>query len=134
MGKILARILLNRLLLHLENDLLPKSHKLQEKCQEQNVNLYSTYVDLTKTFDTISKESLCRFMAKYRCPRKFISITRQFHDGMQARVKDCGESSTPLGVTDRVKQGCALAPTLFSLMFSSMLTEAFGDRDVGIWY
>lgn len=31
-----------------------------------------------------------------------------------------------------VKQGCVLAPTLFSLMFSTMLTDAFRDCDAGV--
>ena len=31
-----------------------------------------------------------------------------------------------------VKQGCALAPTLFSLIFSAMLTVAFSDEGVGL--
>ena len=65
-GKILARVLLNRLNEHLERSgLLPESQfgfrknrgtidmiftarQLQEKCQEQNVDLYMAFVDLTK--------------------------------------------------------------------------------------
>ena len=149
-GKVLARVLLNRLIDHLEEkDHLPESQcgfrknrgtmemvfaarQLQEKCQEQNIDLYSTYVDLTKAFDTVSREGLWRIMGKYGCPRKFITITRQFHDGMLARVQDNGEASAPFKVTNGVKQGCVLAPTLFSLMFSAMLTDAFSDNDGGI--
>ena len=101
------------------------ARQLQEKCQEQNVDLYSTYVDLTKAFDTVSREGLWRIMAKYGCPEKFITIVRQLHDGMLARVQDSGESSDPFPVSNGVKQGCVLAPTLFSLMFSAMLTDAF---------
>ena len=62
------------------------ARQLQEKCQEQNVDLYSTYVDLTKAFDTVSREGLWRIMAKYGCPPKFITIVRLLHDGMMARV------------------------------------------------
>ena len=74
-GKILARVLLNRLLAHLEKGLLLESQcgfwkergtidlvfaakQLQEKCQEQDIDLYSIYVDLTKAFDTVSREGL----------------------------------------------------------------------------
>ena len=78
-GKILARVLLNE---HLERSrLLPESQcgfrknrgtidmiftarQLQEKCQEQNVDLYMTFVDLTKAFDTVSREGLWKIMAK----------------------------------------------------------------------
>ena len=32
------------------------ARQLQDKCQEQNVDLYSTNVDLTKAFDTVCSE------------------------------------------------------------------------------
>ena len=51
---------------------------------------------------------------------------------MQVRVQDDGESSEPILVTNGVKQGCVLAPTLFSMMFSAMLAEAFRDNSDGI--
>ena len=35
-------------------------------------------------------------------------------------------------MTNGVKQGCVLASTLFSMMFSAMLTDAFQDGDNGI--
>ena len=88
--KILARVLLNRLNEHLERSgLLPESQcgirknrgtidmiftarQLQEKCQEQNVDLYKTFVDLTKAFDTVSREGLWKIMTKFGCPAIFI--------------------------------------------------------------
>ena len=75
-GMILARVLLNRLNEHLEQSgLLPESQcgfrkdrgtidriftawQLQEKWQEQNVDLYMPFVDLTKAVDTVSREGL----------------------------------------------------------------------------
>ena len=38
-----------------------------------------------------------------------------------------GEFSEPFEVTNGVKQGCVMAPTLFSMMFSAMLMDAFED-------
>ena len=105
---------------------------LQEKSQEQNTDLYSIYVDLTEAFDTISRDGLWRIMGKYGCPKKFITIVRQFDDGMHARIKDNGESSLAFPVINGVKQGCVLAPTLFSIMFSAMLFDAFNRSDNGI--
>ena len=63
----------------------------QEKHQEQNIDLYLTYVDLTKAFDTVSRDGFWRIMAKYGCPEKFFAIVRQFHDGMHTRVQDNGK-------------------------------------------
>ena len=149
-GKSFARVLLNRLNEHLkQSGLLPESQcgfrksrgtidmiftarQLQEKCQEQNVDLYMTFVDLTKAFETVSREGLLKIMAKFGCPAKFIAMVHQFHDGMLARVQNNGEFSDPFPVTNGVKQGCVLASTLFSMMFSAMLTDAFQDGDNGI--
>ena len=159
-GKVLARVLLNRLQTHLEGatqdpppdkqpSLLPETQcgfrqgrgtvdmiftvrQLQEKCREQNRGLYITFVDLTKAFDTVNRDGLWKIMSKFGCPEKFINIVRLFHDGMEARVKDNGEFSEPFPVTNGVKQGCVLAPTLFSMLFSAMLTDAFRDENVGI--
>ena len=78
-----------------------------------------TFVDLTKAFDTVSREGLWKIMAKFGCPAKFIAMVRQFHDGMLARVQNDGEFSDPFPVTNGVKQGCVLASTLFSMMFSA---------------
>ncbi|BHF65787.1 hypothetical protein SprV_0200880000 [Sparganum proliferum] len=145
-GKIFARILLNRLNNHLEQGLLPESQcgfrrhrgttdmifaarQLQEKCQEMRTHLYSTFVDLTKAFDTVSREGLWKIMRKFGCPERFIEMVRQLHDGMMARVTDNGAVSEAFAVTNGVKQGCVLAPTLFSLMFSAMLMDAYrGDE------
>ena len=148
-GKILAKILLNRLNVHLDQTgLIPESQcgfrkargtidmiftarQLQEKCQEQNVDLYMTFIDLTKAFDTVSRDGLWKIMAKFGCPPRYIAMVRQFHDGTQARIQNDGEYSEPFPVTNGVKQGCVMAPTLFSMMFSAMLTDAFQDVDAG---
>ena len=67
------------------------ARQLQEKCQEQNVDLYMTFVDLTKAFDTVSREGLWKIMTKFGCPDKFIAMLWQFHDGMLAKVQNDGE-------------------------------------------
>ncbi|BHF70797.1 hypothetical protein SprV_0301385000 [Sparganum proliferum] len=149
-GKIFARILLNRLNNHLEQGLLPESQcgfrrhrgttdmifaarQLQEKCQNMRTRLYSTFVDLTKAFDTVNREGLWKIMQKFGCPERFTQMVRQLHDGMMARVTDNGAVSEAFAVTNGVKQGCVLAPTLFSLMFSAMLIDAYrGDERPGI--
>ena len=101
------------------------ARQLQEKCQEQNVDLYMTFVDFPKAFDTVSREGLWKIMTKFGCPAKFIAVVRQFHDGMLARVQNDSEFSDPFPLTNGVKQGGVLASTLFSMMFSALLTDAF---------
>ena len=49
-------------------DMIFTARQLQEKCQVQNVDLYMTFVDLTKAFDTFSRDGLWKIMAKFGCP------------------------------------------------------------------
>jgi hypothetical protein len=90
------------------------ARQLQEKCQEQHVCLYTTFVDLTKAFDTVSRDGLWRSMSKFGCPPEFIEMVKQFHEGMQARVQDNGDSSEPFAVTN----------TTLALAFVTAQTES----------
>ena len=88
-----------------------------------------TFVDLTNAFDTVSREGLWEIMATFGYPAKLIAMVLQFHDGMLARVQNDGEFSDPFLEINGVKQGCVLASTLFSMMFSAMFIDAFQDDD-----
>ena len=148
-GKILARIILNRITESLLDSVAPESQcgfrknrgtvdmvfalrQLQEKCIEQNQDLYVLFVDLTKAFDTVSRPGLWAILSRLGCPVKFVSMIKAFHEGMMARVTENGDVSEPFPVTNGVKQGCVLAPTLFSLLFSVMLSSALSQTDDGI--
>ena len=147
-GKILTRILLNRLSIDLADNVLPESQcgfraqrstidmifaarQVQEMCREQNLDLYMVFVDMTKAFDTISRYGLWQILRKISCPDLFVYIIRSFHVGMVARVQDQGQTSEPLSVTNGTTQGCVMAPLLFTLVFSAMLNDAFHDNDLG---
>ena len=90
---------------------------------EQHQHLYMTFVDLTKAFNAVSREGLLKIMSKSGCLDRFVKIVRQFHDGIMTRVLDNGNASNSFPMTNGGKQGCVLAPTLFSLMFSAKLTD-----------
>ena len=97
--------------------------QIQEKCREQRHPLYAVFVDLTKAFDSVNRPALWLILKKYGVPPKFLNITKQLHEGMQARVIYNGEASEPFKVQTGVKQGCVLAPTLFALYFAGVLAE-----------
>ena len=78
------------------------ARQLQEKCQEQNVDLYMNLSALPKHL-TVSHDGLWKIMAKFGCPAKLIAMVRQFHDDMLARVQNDGEFSDRFLVTNGVK-------------------------------
>jgi len=108
------------------------ARQLQEKCQEQYSDLFTSFIDLTKAFDTVCRDGLWKIMAKYGCPDKFVYMVRQLHEGMFARVLHDGDLSEIFEVTNGAKQGCVLGPILFIMLFSAMLYCAFLNSQDGM--
>ena len=113
-------------------DMIFVARQLQEKCQEQYDDLFITFIDLTKAFGTVCRDGLWQIMKKFGCPRKLTALVRQLHDGMRATFLDNGDTSDSFPVTNGGKQGCVLAPTLFSMVSAAMLRDASQDNDDGI--
>jgi len=71
-------------------------------------------------------------LSRVGCPDKFVKIVQSFHDGMLASVLDGVSASSTFTITCGTKQGCILAPLLFSIFFAMLLYVAFHDCTVGI--
>ena len=140
-GKLLARILLRRLQ-KIAEEVYPESQcgfrsnrsttdmifavrQLQEKSREQREPLYLAFVDLTKAFDLVDRQSLFTVLKKVGCPPTLLALVESFHHGMQARVQYDGELSGEFSIKRGVKQGCVLAPTLFGIYFSFVFLTAY---------
>ena len=136
-GKVLARVLLARLLDSVADVIMPESQcgfrkdrsttdmifaarLLQEKCREQHQDLFVAFVDLTKAFDTVNRDLLWIILSKCGCPPKFTAILREFHQGMSARAVAGGLVSEPFAVNVGVKQGCVLAPVIFNIYLAAV--------------
>ena len=89
-----------------------------------------TFVDLTEAFDTVSRDGLWKIMQ---------SLTGQpgswqwCDNSMMASLHGSRTMESALNrfCNNGVKQDCVLAPTLSSILFSVMLTDAFYDCDDG---
>ena len=107
--------------------------QIQKKCREQNMGLYAVFVDLTKAFDTVTRGGLWKILTRLGCSPKFLTILRQLLEGQHGQVKHNGPLSGSFPISNGVKQGCVLAPTLFSIFFSIMLREAKEDLPDGVY-
>ena len=148
-GKVFARVILSRLqflgtMVYPEAqcgfrperstvDMIFATRQIQEKCREQQMPLYIAFIDLTKAFDLVSREGLFKVLKKIGCPDKLLSIIISFHENMTGVVNFDGDSSSPFPISNGVKQGCVLAPTLFGIFFSMLLHYAFNDSTEGIY-
>ena len=148
-GKIFARVMLNRLITVSEQnlpeaqcgvrprrstvDMIFAMRQLQEKCIEQSMPLFSVFIDLTKAFDTVNREALWTVLERIGCPPKFISMIRLFHDGMTGQVFSHGNVTEAFAISNRMKQGCILAPVLFNIFFTCMLPHTVHDLEKGVY-
>ena len=134
-GKIFARIILNRLIAISEAN-LPEAQCGFRPCRSTVDMIFTVrrvQENLTKAFDTVSREALWDVLARYGCPPKFIQIIRLFHVDMTGQVLSNGEQSDPFSISNGVKQGCALGPVLFNLFFACVLRQAVGNTDKGVY-
>ena len=148
-GKTFARVVLGRLQTLAERvypeaqcgfraerstiDMIFSLRQLQEKCREQRRPLYIAFIDLTKAFDLVSRQGLFTLLEKIGCPPKLLGMIISFHTDMQGTVQHNGSSSNPFPIKSGVKQGCVLAPTLFGIFFSLLLSHAFSHSEEGIY-
>ena len=90
---------------------------------ENTAVLYMCFVELQKAYDSVDREQLLwKVLARAGVPEETIAIIRQFHDGMQARVRmDDGELSDWFEVTQGLRQGCVLSPLLFNIFFTAAI-------------
>jgi len=107
---------------------------LQEKCREQNRDLYLAFIDLTPTFDTVNRDLLWQILRKFGCPPAFLTILQEFHNGMYAKVVIGGQESDPFDVLVGVKQECVMAPVIFNLFLVAVTLACRNDlpSDAGI--
>ncbi|XP_052673517.1 uncharacterized protein LOC128155711 [Crassostrea angulata] len=113
-------------------DMIFSLRQLQEKCREQQMPLYISFIDLTKAFDLVSRDGLFKILPTNWMP-KLLSLVTSFHVDMKGTVQFNGSSSEPFSINSGVKQGCVLAPTLFGIFFAMLLKHAFGASTEGIY-
>ena len=114
-------------------DMVFSLRQLQEKCREQHLPLYLSFIDLTKAFDLVSRDGLFKILPKIGCPPKLHSMLKSFHTDMKGTILFNGNSSEPFTISNGVKQGCVLAPTLFGIFFALVLKHAFGNSTEGVY-
>ena len=152
-GKLFARVALTRLQILAERtlpesrcgrvaseredphdiDMIFSVRQLQEKCREQRRPLFIAFIDLTKASDLVSRRRLFNLLEKIGCPPKLLSVISSFHNNMNGTVNYDGATSEPFEIRSGVKQGCILAPTLFCIFFSMMLSYAFKTYTEGVY-
>ena len=72
---------------------------------------------------------LIAYMERLGCPPKFLNMVVQLHEDQNGQIRLNSDLSQTFPIINGVKQGCVLAPTLFTIFFSMMLKQATEDLD-----
>ena len=129
-GKVFARITLDRVRHHLlehqrpeQSGFTPKRSMidrilalrvLTEHRGEFRQGLLAVYGDLCKVFDSVNRDALWRILGLSGVPPKLIHLMSELYSGTGSALRCGGTISDLFPVVTGVRQGCVLAPTLFS--------------------
>ena len=97
-------------------DMVFCTRQLVKKAREHNTTLYLLFIDLRKAYDSVPREALWQVLRKYGVPPSLVNIIRSLHDGMKAEVTVDGAITPEIEVTNGLRQGCTIAPTLQPLL------------------
>ena len=102
-------------------DMIFAARRLQEMAKKLNMDLYWVFVDLTKAYDSVDRESLWKVLGKCGIPKHLIDIIADWHNGMKACIKLNGTRSDKFKIETGLRQGDVMAPTLFNIYFSMII-------------
>ena len=139
-GKVLTLILLQRLHAIIDPQLLEAQcgfrkgrgtadqiwvvRQTVERATEYRILLFLCFVDLTKAYDSVNRQSMAAILKEYGVPHQLIAIIEELHFETWCKVRFAGDTSEIFEVTTGVRQGCVLSPLIFICFLDKILREA----------
>ena len=91
-----------------------------------------SFIDLTKTYDSVDRTFLWRVLARFGVPQNIISVViRQFHDGMRACVRGSTTGRARVGLLWNQglrQEECVLAPLVFNMFLTAVMNNVAYTR------
>lgn len=98
--------------------------KLLIKHQKQRAkNLFVTFVDFKKAYDSIDRETLFNVLEEFGADEKSVAITKQTLSDTKSKVKFQGIISRSFTIRTGVRQGDGLSPLLFNTVLEKVIRE-----------
>ena len=95
----------------------------------ENKNVYATFVDFTKFFDSINRKFIFYKLVKYEITGNIYKIIKSMYSNARYRVLVGGKISPNFPSNLGVKQGCPMSPIL-SNIFQNDVHDIFRDCDL----
>ena len=87
--------------------------------REFDQDSWVVFLDLVKAFDTVDHTLLLKLMSTYGIPKNIVRIVEKLYNDFNLKLK-IGNESSKIPYLTGVKQGNALAPTLFLFIMQAM--------------
>jgi hypothetical protein len=147
-GKILCSILLRRLRHAVDARLREEQagFRAGRSCSEQIFVLRSiieqsleyqqrlsiNFIDFTKAFDSIHRETLWNIAQAYGIPRRFTDFFRNLYHASSCCVRTEDGATEFFPIETGVRQGCVLSPFLFLLALDFVMRQAIDHQKCGL--
>ena len=92
--------------------------------------LFLAFIDLTKTFDPVNRDSFSTDIAKIGSPPRLLRVIHSSHDNIKGAIQYDASKKDAFDIRSVVKQSCI--PTLFDILFAVLLQHAFGTPTVNV--
>eukprot|EP01068_Selenidium_serpulae_P019253 Selendium_serpulae@DN6517_c2_g1_i10.p1 len=100
-----------------------------ERARVEQKDLYLTFVDLQKAYDSLNRPALYAILKHYGVLNELVELIKELHTDTSLKVKVEGETSEPFGVTTGVKQRCVMAPMLFNVYIDYILRRVVSSAE-----
>jgi len=68
-----------------------------------SLNVFFTFIDVTKAYDSVPQEALWMILQKFDLPDRTVKLICSFHQGMTARVRIDGSLSEKIEVNNGLR-------------------------------
>ncbi|CAF3321652.1 unnamed protein product [Rotaria socialis] len=145
-SKLLSRIILNRIQLLVDSQLLEAQSGFRsnrstinqiftlklcmDKRREFNKPLFMCFIDISKAYDSVNRELLWKVCRKYGISEKLVNLLKMLYTNSKAKVKINGEFSDSFEIYNGVMQGGIPSPILFNILFYFIIRKVIEEADV----
>ena len=104
-----------------------------EQSLEWNVPVFINFIDFSKAFDSIHRDSLWKIVRSYGIPDKLVRLIKTFYENYECCIAlDNNKLSDNFNITTGVRQGCILSPILFLIIIDWVMRKSTNDANRGI--
>ena len=103
-----------------------------EQCHEWRFLLFINFVDFSKAFDSIHRDTLWKILSTYGIPPKLISMIKIFYNNFKCAVKQQGTDLDWFEVKTGVRQGCVISPFLFIIAVDYLMKKVQSGYTLGL--